>query len=71
MKFPSSSELRKILNNGSFTYEELVEKFEGIEETLSSKITTSVGYTWLDKNNQTLGATFNTESGKCTVASYK
>ncbi len=71
IKLPSSSELREMLNNGSFTYEELVKKLGGIEGTLDSKTSTSVGYRWVDKNNQTLGATFNTKSGKCTVASYR
>ena len=28
-------------------------------------------YTWVDKTGQRLGATFNNESGKCTVASYR
>ena len=71
IKFPSSSELREMLNNGSFTYEELVDKLGGIEGTLSSKTTTSVGYMWVNKQSQVLGATFNNESGKCTVASYR
>ena len=71
VKFPLMSELQGMLNNGSFTYEELVEKLGGVEGTLSGKSTTSVGYTWVDKHNQTLSATFNKESGKCTIASYR
>ena len=70
LKFPTSSELQEMLNNGSFTYEELVEKLGGVEGTLSSKTTTSVGYMWVN-NYQTLVATFNNNSGKCTVASYR
>lgn len=71
VKFPSSKELQDKLNNGSFTYEELVEILGGVDGTLSSKTGTSVGYTWVNKNNQTLGATFNNKSKKCTVASFR
>lgn len=66
---PSQKELQELLNKG-ITYTELVEKI-GAEGTLSSKTSTSVGYTWVDKNGQRLGATINNESGKCTVASYR
>ena len=66
-----SKELQDKLNNGSFTYEELVEILGGVDGTLSSKTGTSVGYTWVNKNNQTLGATFNNKSKKCTVASFR
>ena len=67
---PSSSDLQKDLNNGSFTYEELVQKIGG-EGTLTSISKGSLSYTWVDKAGQRLGATFNNESGKCTVASYR
>ena len=70
IKLPSSSDLQKELNNGSFTYEELVEKVGG-EGTLTSISKGSYSYTWVDKNGQRLGATFNKKSGKCTVASYR
>lgn len=70
IKLPSSSDLKKDLNNGSFTYEELVEKIGG-EGTLTSISKGSLSYTWVDKNGQRLGATFNNKSGKCTVASYR
>ena len=66
----SSSELQKDLNDGSFTYEELVQKVGG-EGTLTSISKGSFSYTWVDKSGQKLGATFNRESGKCTVASYR
>lgn len=71
IKFPSSTELKEMLNNGSFTYEELVDKLGGIEGTLSSKTTSSVGYIWVNKHNQVLSATFNNKSGKCTIASFR
>lgn len=70
IKLPSSSDLQKDLNNGSFTYEELVEKVGG-DGTLTSISEGSLSYTWVDKTGQKLGATFNSESGKCTVASYR
>lgn len=70
IKLPSSSDLQKNLNNGSFTYEELAEKVGG-EGTLTSISKGSLSYTWVDKSGQKLGATFNKESGKCTVASYR
>ena len=64
VKFPLSSELQEMLNNGSFTYEELVSKLGGIEGTLSGKTSGSVSYMWVDKHNQILSATFNNESNK-------
>lgn len=71
VKLPSSTELKKMLNNGSFTYKELVEKLGGVEGTLNSKTTSSVSYIWVNKSKQTLSATFNNKSGKCTIASYR
>lgn len=70
IKLPSSTDLQNDLNNGSFTYEELVEKLGG-EGTLTSISKGSLSYTWVDKNGQRFGATFNNESGKCTVASFR
>lgn len=67
----SASELKEKLNNGSFTYEELVTMLGNKEGILNSKTEGSVGYIWVDKNNRTLGATFNNKSGKCTVASIR
>ena len=70
INLPSSSDLQKDLNNGSFTYEELVEKVGG-EGILTSISKGSLNYTWVDKTGQRLTATFNSESGKCSVASYR
>lgn len=70
VKLPSSSELQKDLDNGSFTYEELVKKL-GAEGTLTSISEGSRSYTWVDTAGQRLGATFNNATGKCTVASYR
>ena len=70
IKLPSATELQKDLNNGSFTYEEFVEKVGG-EGTLTTLSKGSVIYTWVDKSGQRLGATFNNTSGKCTIASFR
>ncbi len=70
IKIPLSSDLQKDLNNGSFTYKEFVEKVGG-EGTLTSISKGSEIYTWVDKNGQRLGATFNKKSGKCSIASYR
>lgn len=70
INLPSSSDLQKDLNNGSFTYEELVEKVGG-DGTLTTISEGSLSYTWVDKNVQRLGATFNKKSGKCSVASFR
>lgn len=70
IKLPSSSDLQKDLNNGSFTYEEFVEKVGG-DGILTSISKGSLSYTWVDKIGQSLGATFNNKSGKCTVASLR
>lgn len=70
INLPSSSDLQKDLNNGSFTYEELVEKVGG-DGTLTTISEGSLSYTWVDKNGQRLGATFNKKSGKCSVASFR
>lgn len=70
IKLPTASELQKDLNNGSFTYQELVLKVGG-EGILTSISNGSVSYTWVDKTGQRLGATFNNKSGKCSVASFR
>lgn len=70
IKLPLATELKEMLNNGSFTYEELVEKVGG-EGTLTSISDGSVIYTWVDKHDQRLGATFDKETGKCSLASYR
>lgn len=70
IKLPTATELQQKLNNGSFTYKELVEMVGG-EGTLTSISDGSVIYTWVDKHDQRLGATFNKETGKCTIASYR
>ncbi len=70
ISIPKTSDLQEALNNGSFTYEELVQKIGG-EGTLTSISKGSRIYTWVDKSGIRLSATFNNESGKCTIASYR
>lgn len=70
IKLPSSSDLQKDLNNGSFTYEEFVEKVGG-EGTLTTISKGSVIYTWVDKSGIRLGATFDNKNGKCSIASFR
>ena len=67
---PLATELQEMLNNGSFTYEELVEKVGG-EGTLTSISAGSVIYSWVNKSGMKLSATFNNESGKCSIASLR
>lgn len=71
VNFISSSELQDMLNNGSFTYQELVKKLGGVEGILDSKTTDSVGYIWVNKRKHTLSATFNNKTGKCTIANIR
>lgn len=68
INLPSASELQQMLNNGSFTYQELVAKMNGIEGLLTGKTSSSESYSWIDKHKRSLRATFNNESGKCTIA---
>ena len=70
IKLPTSSEMQQKLNNGSFTYKELVEMIGG-EGTLTSISDGSMIYTWVDKHDQRFGATFNRETGKCSIVSYR
>lgn len=70
IKLPLATELEKMLNNNSFTYNELVKLISG-EGTLTSISSNSVIYTWVDKNNQKLNATFDNKTGKCSIASYR
>lgn len=70
IKLPLASELKEMLNNSSFTYEELVDIVGG-EGTLISISDGSVIYTWVDKHDQRLNATFNNKTGKCSIASYR
>lgn len=68
VKMLTATELQQMLNDGSFTYQELVEKMGGVEGLLTGKTSGSESYSWVDKHNMKLSATFNNESGKCTIA---
>lgn len=55
----------------TYTYEEMVEKFEGIEGHLESKSATSKMYKWV-KDDLTFRATFSdSANGKCTIVSVR
>lgn len=71
--FSKFTEMKKDLSKGkSFTYDEIVTKVGGIEGTLSSRTSSSVGYTWVDKHGQTFSATFSDNlDGKCSIISLK
>lgn len=68
---PSSSILQEKLNNGSFTYPELVDMLNHVEGVLTSKTMSSVAYLWVDNSGITLRATFNNKTGKCSIASLR
>lgn len=56
----------------SFTYEEMVEKLEGIEGHLATKAPTFKRYIWVNKDKQTFGASFSdTLGGKCSITTIQ
>ena len=69
IQFPTNEELKEIIKNG-ITYNELVTKLGGIEGTLNGKSEFAIDYIWVDGNYQSLNATFNKETLKCSVATY-
>lgn len=55
----------------TYTYEEMVEKFEGIEGYLENKSSTSKMYMWV-KDGQTFRATFSDSlDGRCSIVSLR
>ena len=62
--------LGDINKNKTYTYEEMVEKLEGIEGYLESNSSSSKMYKWV-KDGQTFRATFNNKTGKCSIASIR
>ncbi|MDE6285362.1 MAG: hypothetical protein K2M17_06405, partial [Bacilli bacterium] len=55
----------------TYTYEEMVEKFEGVEGYLATKSPTSKRYIWV-KDGQTFAATFSDSlKGKCSIVSLR
>ena len=69
IQFPTNEELKEIIKDG-ITYNELVTKLGGIEGTLNGKSEFAIDYIWVDGNYQSLNATFNKETLKCSVATY-
>lgn len=65
----------EIVNNikkQNYTYEEMVEKLEGIEGNLRSYTPTSKMYSWVNKDGQTFLATFSkTNNWKCSIVSIR
>lgn len=60
-----------IKSGTTFTYEEMVEKFEGIEGYLETKAPTFKMYMWV-KDGQTFRATFSDSlNGKCSMVSLR
>lgn len=56
----------------TYTYEEMVEKLEGIEGNLESYSPTSKMYSWVNKDGQTFRATFSDSlKGKCSIVSIR
>lgn len=63
----------EILNNikkQTYTYQEMVEKLEGIEGNLESYSSTSKMYSWVNKDGITFRATFS-KNGKCSIVSIR
>lgn len=67
------NELKELLDSGkSFTYEEVVQKLNGVEGVLSGKTSTSVSYMWVNKQNRVFSATFSdTINKKCSIISLR
>lgn len=72
LKLSTCYDIQNSIKNGTtFTYEEMVEKFEGIEGYLATKAPTFKRYIWV-KDNQTFGATFSDSlDGKCSIVSLR
>ena len=64
-----------IVNNikeKTYTYEEMVEKLEGVEGNLESYSSTSKMYSWVNKDGQTFRATFSESlKGKASIVSIR
>lgn len=61
-----------IKSGTTYTYEEMVEKFEGVEGYLATKAPTFKRFIWVSKDGQTFGATFSDSlNGKCSIVSLR
>lgn len=72
LDFSVFTELKESLENGeTFSYDELVKKLDDIEGVLAGKTDTSKRYIWVNKQGQTLSATFSNKDGKCSIISLR
>ena len=71
LKLSICSEIIKDIKKKTYTYEEMVEKLEGVEGHLENKSSTSKMYVWA-KDGQTFRATFSDSAkGKATIVSMR
>ncbi len=71
LKMSIGYEIVNDIKKKTYTYEEMVEKFEGVEGHLESKSSTSKMYIWV-KDGQTFRATFSDSlKGKCSIVSIR
>lgn len=71
LKFSLCYNIINSIKTTTYTYEEMVEKLEGIEGYLATKAPTFKRYIWV-KDNQTFSATFSDNiDGKCSIASIR
>ncbi len=70
--FSVYSDIKKLLDKGkTLSYDELVEKMNGVEGVLAGKTSTSDRYIWVDKNNQTFSATIRLKDNMCSIISLR
>ncbi len=70
--FSNFNDLKKKLESGtSFTYEELVANFNGVEGVIAGKTSTSNRYIWVDSMERVFSATINLTTKKCSIISLK
>lgn len=70
LKLSTCYEISNNIQKKNYTYEEMVEKLEGIEGNLESYSPTSKMYSWVDKDGNTFRATFSkTNKWKASIVS--
>lgn len=71
LKLSTFYDISNNIKKETYTYEEMVEKFEGIEGHLETKAPTFKMYKWV-KDNTTFRATFSDSiKGKCSIVSIR
>ncbi len=72
LKFSLCYDIANHIKEKNYTYKEMVEKLEGIEGNLESYSKTSKMYSWINKDGQTLRATFSESANwKCSIVSIR